>query len=483
MNCIKIACLMMAGLCTSLLIRAQSVADSTKIIASSSRFIHQTQDKVDALTSKLIKQTEKDLLKMHRQEKLLRARMDSQDGDSQDGDLQGGGSPGGRLASADQQYDALISKIKSDAGGRSVVPSGGYLANLDSVQGVLKFLAQKNNDLPEAQKALGQLTALEAKMQDAELVKQFISQRRAQISNYLEHYTNLPSGVTGVFANYKKQAYYYSQQVQAYKEELNDPDKLLKRALTELNRLPSFASFMKKNSMLAGLFNMPSGPSSASSSTGLLSRDQLTASLPGGDQGLTQSIGNAPGQVDGLRDKLNSEGAGGGGDLDVPDFKPNPQHTKSFFRRLELGTNLQSTSSSVYFPTTTDLGLSLGYRLDSKNVIGIGVSYKLGWGRDIQHVSMSSQGVGLRSFADINISKTFFATGGFEYNYQHPFSIQGFPSHPDDWQKSGLIGISKIISMKRRPFKNTELQLLWDFLSYGNGPQTQPLKFRVGYSL
>jgi len=504
MKCIKNACLMMAGLCLSFLIRAQSIVDSTKVVVSSSRIIHQTEDRVNALTAKLISQTKKDLLRMQRQDKLLRER------------LAADGQPahGGGLVSVDEQYNTLISSMSLDSGGRNVVPAGGYQANLDSLQGVLKFLGQKNNNIPGAQKALGELTALQAKMQDADLVKQFLSQRRAQISSYLEQYTNLPSGVTGIFASYKKQAYYYSQQVQAYKEELNDPDRLLKRALGELNKLPSFASFMKRNSVLAGLFNMPAGSSAEGPSGGLLSRDKLMASL-GGDpaggnsmggntagvpgasfpqgseqatggisgQGLTQSIGEAQGQVDGLRDKLNAAGGGSGGDLDVPDFKPNSQRTRSFFRRLELGTNLQSTSSSVYFPTTTDLGLSLGYRLDDKNVVGIGLSYKMGWGRDIKHVSISSQGIGLRSFADIHISKSFFATGGFEYNYQHPFSIQGFPVRLDDWRKSGLLGITKIISMKSRPFKKARLQLLWDFLSYGNRPQTQPLKFRIGYSL
>jgi hypothetical protein len=31
--------------------------------------------------------------------------------------------------------------------------------------------------------------------------------------------------------------------------------------------------------------------------------------------------------------------------------------------------------------------------------------------------------------------------------------------------------------------KTGNMQLLWDFLSYGQTPQTQALKFRVGYTL
>jgi hypothetical protein len=97
-------------------------------------------------------------------------------------------------------------------------------------------------------------------------------------------------------------------------------------------------------------------------------------------------------------------------------------------------------------------------------------------------VKLSGQGAGLRSFADIHIDKSFFASGGFEYNYQRPFDIQRFPGKLDSWQKSGLIGVSKIISMKSRALKNTKIQLLWDFLSYQQVPRAQPVKFRIGYS-
>jgi hypothetical protein len=50
------------------------------------------------------------------------------------------------------------------------------------------------------------------------------------------------------------------------------------------------------------------------------------------------------------------------------------------------------------------------------------------------------------------------------------------------WQQSGLVGISKVISIKSKFFKKTKLQLLWDFLSYEQVPRTQALKFRVGYN-
>ena len=120
--------------------------------------------------------------------------------------------------------------------------------------------------------------------------------------------------------------------------------------------------------------------------------------------------------------------------------------------------------------------------MNDKNIIGIGASYKIGWGKDIKHIVITSQGMGLRSFLDIKVKKSFYASGGFEYNYQKPFNEAQQLYNLDDWQQSGLLGITKIVSIKTKLFKKTKLQLLWDFLSYRQSPRAQPIKFRVGYN-
>jgi hypothetical protein len=172
--------------------------------------------------------------------------------------------------------------------------------------------------------------------------------------------------------------------------------------------------------------------------------------------------------------------------MDMPDFKPNNQKTKSFWKRLEYGTNLQTQKSNNFFPTTSDIGLSVGYKLSDKSIIGIGGSYKVGWGKDIRNIAISSEGAGLRSFLDVKLKGSFFASGGYEYNYQ-PLTVSetitpDIAAQGDKWQQSGLVGISKIISLKSKTFKKTKAQLLWDFLSYQQQPRTQAVKFRVGYS-
>src|SRR5207248_1174600 len=105
-----------------------------------------------------------------------------------------------------------------------------------------------------------------------------------------------------------------------------------------------------------------------------------------------------------------------------------------------------------------------------------------------RHIALSNEGVGFRSYLDMKLKGSFYASGGFEYNYQ-PLTLTGSTPPPTGggwegaaWQQSGLVGLSKIVSIKSKFFKKTRLQLLWDFLSYQQVPRTQPVKFRVGYN-
>ena len=166
----------------------------------------------------------------------------------------------------------------------------------------------------------------------------------------------------------------------------------------------------------------------------------------------------------------------------MPDFRPNNEKTKSFLKRLEYGTNIQTQRSNNLFPITSDLGLSIGYKVTDKSMIGIGASYKLGWGHGWNNIRLTQEGVGLRSYIDWKLKGSFWMSGGYEMNYRSAFNSVVQLKYLNAWQQSGLIGLSKVISVKTKFFKKTKLQLLWDFLSYQQLPKTQPIVFRIGYT-
>jgi hypothetical protein len=461
-------------LCISYSSYAQDQPDKAAAVANfPSRFFSKIESRISDLDDQLTNQTKKYVERMRRREQRMYKKLYKKDSVAAKA----------LFAGSIQQYDALSQKLASDTGGRSLHLSGEYQAYTDSLQGMLKFMGSG-----QAAGALTQLKAFEAKMQDADQIKEFVRQRKQQIAQYVQQHSGLSSLLGKDYQGMNQDIYYYSQQVRQYKEMLNDPDKLTKQALVLLNKLPAFQAFMKEQSQLAGLFNLPSNYGDPASLGGLQTRDQVAALIQqqvsaGGASGaaaLQANLQSAQSQLDGYKDKLSRLGSG---DIDMPDFKPNEQRTKTFWKRLEYGTNFQTTRNNYYFPTVSDLGLSVGYKLSDRSTFGVGASYKLGWGNGIQHISFTSQGIGLRPFfLDIKIKGSFSASGGLEFNHTRPFASYQQLRHWDEWTRSGLIGVSKSVSMKSRVFKKTKVQLLWDFLSYQQVPRTQAVVFRVGYN-
>lgn len=371
--------------------------------------------------------------------------------------------------------------------------AGPYLPYLDSMQGAFRFL-QQNPDLVKGSigKVMSASTALsnlQGKMQGAEAIKAYIRQRTQIIGRYLSTHAAAGSLMGKELAAMNKGAYYYSQQVRQYREIWTRPDQLEGKMLQLLNRVPSFQGFMRNSSLLGPLFHVPENYGTAGALNGLQTRQQVAEQVngkiamagPAGGSTMQASLQSAYSQLDALKTNESNLGQGNG-EMPMPDFKPNDQRTKAFWHRLEYGTNVQTTHSNYYFPTVSDLGLSVGYRLGHSNIVGVGLSYKIGWGNGIKHLALSSQGVGLRSFFEIRIKGTFAATGGLEYNYTTPFTSFQNLREIERWNPGGLIGVSKTVPIRGRVFKNTKLQLLWDMLSYQQVPKTQPFLFRIAYS-
>src|SRR5450631_4205652 len=340
-----------------------------KVVNFPSRFFDKMQGRTADLDKQLTRQTEKYLQRLARKEDKLRKKLYKLDSTKAAG-----------LYAQDprQQYARLGQRLSQDSA--KVFSSMGpeYLPYADSLQGTLAFL-NKNPAVLNANPALqgkmraslAQIQQLQAKLQDADAIKQYIQARKAQIQQYLSQYSHLPSGITSAFQGYNREGFYYADQVRQYRAMLNDPDKMMQTALSLLNRLPAFTSFMKNNSFLSGLFSVPGNYGTADGLAGMQTRDQVLAMIQsqvgqGGANGasmIQQSLQSAQQDINKMRDKLSSLG-GGSGDMDMPDFKPNNEKKKTFLDRLEYGVNIQTTNATNYFPTTTDFGVSLGYKLN-----------------------------------------------------------------------------------------------------------------------
>ncbi len=370
-----------------------------------------------------------------------------------------------------------------------------YIPGMDSLNTAINFLREHPGLIKSTKKWKEELEKVSGKpgitseqLRKAEEIKKFIRQRKDRLRAALEK-----SALSGKIKKLNKQFYYYSRQLSEFKSILNDPGKLERKVLDLLGKSKLFRDFFRRNSQLARLFRMPGDPADPvylASLQGLQTRAQVTelirrqaaAGGAGGAAQLRQNLQAAQTELSQLKNKII--GAGGhSSDAELPEgFKPNNQKTKTFLQRLELGANIQSQKARSFFPVTSDIGLSLGYKLSDRGVIGIGASYQLGWGRGWNHLRLSSEGAGLRSYIDWKIRGSFWVSGGFEMNYKTAFSRFDQLKNYQAWQRSGLIGISKRLPLNNKFFKKTKIQLLWDFLSYGQVPKSQPVIFRIGYN-
>jgi hypothetical protein len=405
-----------------------------------------------------------------------------------------------------QLYKGLHDRLTTNTNKLQKVSN--YIPGLDSLQTATKFLqgagskftAISPDKLLKLNQLNGSLLSLEQKLQSATDIRKLLSDRGQQLQQELSQY-----GMANQLQGLKSDVYYYQQQLNEYKAMLHDEQKLEQKVLSVVRDWDVFKDFMSKNSMLASLFPMPVNTGTTQALTGLQTRasvqqllqNQLgsSASLSslvgqggssGGNNYLQQQVQSAQGQLNQLKDKV-SEAGGGSSDMVIPDFKPNNQKTKSFLKRIELGFNFQSQKTDYLLPTTTDIAFTVGYKMNDHATLGIGASYKLGWGNGYKDISLSNQGLGLRTYGEMKLKRSIWITAGYEQNFYPELKDKldslpayKYPGWGNGWQASGLVGLTKKYKIGKR---TGNFQLLWDFLSYSQVPQANAIKFRIGYAL
>ena len=435
------------------------------------RYVEAVKNKAECLEDKIRNKTERMLTALSREETRIKGKLSKVNRQLSD-----------KVFSSNDIYRKLAVYPESS------IKFKEYIPHLDSIRTSLNFL-QTDAEISALLKpkqinnAMNSIQSLEQKLAQVQIIQKTISIRHQQLKEALAN-----AGLLKELKRFHKKAYYYTQQIKEYKQLLNDPARIEAKALILLQRLPAFSAFMKRNSQIASLFRLPENYGSTENLRGLQARadvmhlvqQRIDAGGPGAENYLQSSLQDAKSKMSLLKAKL-SDMAGSSNNLELPDFKPNQQKTKSFMKRLEYGTNIQTAKANNYFPSTSDIGLSIGYKLNDKSVAGVGLCYKLGLGRDIRHIRLSHEGFGVRSFIDMKLKGSFFIAVGVEYNYYNSFETFQQLKDSDQWKQHALIGLSKKYKVSRKI--KGEIKFLYDFFYKNQLPQTQPVVFRLGYKL
>lgn len=445
----------------------------------SAKYLTQVDKKIDQYSSRLSSKTEKTLTKLSRWEEKIHTLL-----------LKTSPETAARLFAPGQPtFSSLLQQLKK---GEAVVQ--GYKSNYDSyrdklITGIKYIATQKealdSNYIKKAKAAVAKTTELDTDIANSEATEKFIKERKKQLIEQSIKYI----GNSKYLQKINRESYYYVETLRNYKQLFNEPGKAEQTAKDILNKIPAFQKFMKQNSMLASLFG---GSSSAAGSTASLAglqtragvnnliQTRIAAGGPNAAAQVRQQMQDAQAQLSQLKDKIMKAG-GGNGDTELPDFKPNMTKTKTFAQRIVYNTDIQFAKSNSLVPTTMDISLGIGYRLNDKSVAGLAIAYKASLGT-IQHIHIASSGIGFRSYIDWRLKKEFYVSAGYELSHNSSFDkfseLKGFQS----WQPAGLAGLSKHLKTKSKYFKETKLSILYNFLSYQSVPVTSPWLFRVGYN-
>lgn len=391
--------------------------------------------------------------------------------------------------------------------------AGNYFPYTDSLRQTLAFLQQTGqkgaalNSKVNSQlsSSLGQVNALEGKLNTIAVIQNFIQQRQQLLTGVLG---KLPQ-YTGNLQQLSKTGYYYSAQITTYKNTLKDPAAIERKMLDQINTSAVFQDLLQHNGQLAGLFVPRTAfarlPLTSNPVTGLPARAQLQQYFREHAPTLTdttdpvaqltkkftaagsqlQQTGGAPGGTAAPGLSMLPPGApalpSSTSTIPATTTTPNTQKTKTFGQRLQYGIDLQFGQAVSYLPATSNFGLKLGYKLNDKLTAGIGVDYLFGMGTGWKDLHFTNQGVGLRSYATWQIKKGWNIQGGAEANYMSAFTSIRQLRGLQQWQTSALLGLSKQYRVSRKISGN--VQVLYDFLYQQHLPTTQPILFRLGYDL
>ncbi len=442
------------------------------------KYINTATIRCEKVDEKITAQSRKVLNKMQREEEKLRKQLFKID------------SAAAKVLFAESpaKYAELRNKLTEKGAGPEQTTTGNYIPFLDTLKTSLKFLQGNGSGLlpinkamlAKAKEASAKAEALKGKFDAAGSIQKYLRERRQYLKEQLSKF-----GMGKQLKKLNKNIFYYSQLIKDYKQVISDPTRIERHAIAMLNKIPAFEKFMQKNSALTSVFGVPAGGTGTISFAGVQTRASVqqlvnNAAITAGPnpaQYISQQLQTANDQLSALKNKVAFIDLSGNPEP-MPDFKINQEKTKPFLKRLEIGGNVQFGKVNNYLPSMGDFAFSIGYKLNSKSVIGIGSSYKLGLG-SFSRIQLSNQGFGLRSYIDWKIKGNYYFSGGYERNYLPQLRNLDLPQRVQTSQESGLVGLSKKINISKK--RKLTFQLSYDFLSYKNTPRSQPVLIRTGW--
>ena len=460
-------------LCNLAVFSQISPATPGEDLGSPDAYLGDVLRRTDAVQLKMQKTTAKYLTRMQKLEKDLKKRLA----------IHHPAEAAGLFGDAQKNYGEQLTRLRNEDNG--IHPFGNvYSEQLDSLSTAVKFL-DRYTSLPVVHGKLQQVGAAVAKAQgnlnQSMAINQFLEERQKFLQERLSQF-----GMARHLVRFKQQVLRYREDAARYKALLEDPKALGAKALDHIKKLPAFRQFFSNHSQLASLFVLPGATDpdvGKNSVTGLQTRSALEkeAQIKYG-KGVslrTMVARNVRAATQNTAMGLPAIPTGLAQQLQTGDVGADPGQAPSFRKRWEWGLNVQTLPSNGYWPARTDVGLTAGYMVSENHTAGIETAFRIGWGKDWQHLALSGQGAGGRAYWESRLKGSFWLTAGMGLNYQRAGEGHLPLSAYNPWQKTLQTGVVKKYRIGSKMKGN--IQLLYDFFHDTHIPATPSWMFRVGY--
>jgi hypothetical protein len=271
----------------------------------------------------------------------------------------------------------------------------------------------------------------------------------------------------------EKERYYYMAQISMYRSVLHDPSVLDDQLMSCLRSDPRFSDFM------ATLPAKPQDP--AKMQPRQLVQQMMQSQAAAIDEDPSALIKGAKEKGSELLGDL-SDKATEIGNIDntaqVPEFKPDPFKTKSFWEHFDVGFDLQFDRNTFHLPSSGVAGLQLAFNFNERFSAGALVNYRFGMG-EIKHIRFSHQGAGYGVFINSKIWKNLGAQAGYERNWRTDTQVSETVQFDAGWTTAMLAGLTYEYSIGKKV--KATLGVFCDFLYKKYTPQSNAVLWRMGW--
>jgi hypothetical protein len=329
-------------------------------------------------------------------------------------------------------------------------------------------------------KAKKNIAKTSAKLDRLKSVQDDIKKHQETLKNYG---VNTPE-LAGKLKDIDKSCYYYTQGVNGFKDMYTNPAKGIESSmLRNLSFNKDFKIFQTQFTALPFSTSTLSG-NTMPDMTGYQTKAQVQAMLPQNAQGISadakaQLINNMQSglmKFTELRDEKP--------DLsmlkDKPKFKVNPFKGIPIRKRLVPGFTLQPQIKKMGEPFIIDIGATLGFKLTERLTPMIGISTKTGFGKDIQHLVFSYEGMVVKAGLDTKLCYGFSFQGWYEAVWKpYPAYLSAEGRSVNYPQPSLIAGICNTYKISKKV--NGTFMIGYDFFYNKHTPYTSPWVIRMGW--